>query len=202
VTSQLEKTENLIIHQDEIKSRPARTWHQTETQKNEIKLASRDLIKSEENKKRKSEGEINPVHDYKDEFQVDEKDRTHRLSRKKRRKLEALKDTKESNTGDAVPNKSTFHKEKQLPVQKYEEGLISTIGLHHNKKVSRPKFAVGGIDQDLLFEPSKDKVSKRVSKQLAKEKDFSEFDPNKRLKKGGKLGNKSFKSKSKFKRRK
>ena len=39
-------------------------------------------------------------------------------------------------------------------------------------------------------------------KQDAKEKDFTDFNPDKKLRKGGKIGVSSFKSKSKFKRRK
>jgi hypothetical protein len=31
-----ERAENLMLHEDEIASRPARTWYQTETQKKEV----------------------------------------------------------------------------------------------------------------------------------------------------------------------
>ncbi len=44
-------------------------------------------------------------------------------------------------------------------------------------------------------------MTKSQIKQAAKEKPFKEFDPTMSLRKGGKLGRKSFKSKSKFKRR-
>ena len=44
-------------------------------------------------------------------------------------------------------------------------------------------------------------MTKSQIKQAAKEKPFKEFDPTISLRKGGKLGRKSFKSKSKFKRR-
>lgn len=46
--------------------------------------------------------------------------------------------------------------------------------------------------------------SKKQLKVMARkeEKDFTDFDPNKKLKKGGKVGKQAFKSKGKFKRRK
>jgi hypothetical protein len=45
-------------------------------------------------------------------------------------------------------------------------------------------------------------MSKKQIKMAAKDQQFSDFDVNKKLKKGGKSSNKSFKSKSKFKRKK
>jgi hypothetical protein len=72
-------------------------------------------------------------------------------------------------------------------------------------KVVRQKFAVGGLDQDMLDWGGSEvggKLSKKQMRMLNSEKEFSEFDPNKKLRKGGKTGNKAFKSKSKFKRRK
>lgn len=73
-------------------------------------------------------------------------------------------------------------------------------------KVVRQKIAVGGLDQDMIewggAAGSTGGLSKKQIKNAAKEKEFTEFDANKRLRKGGKLGKSSFKSKSKFKRRK
>jgi hypothetical protein len=45
-------------------------------------------------------------------------------------------------------------------------------------------------------------LSKKQMKQDSKEKEFTEFNPDKKLRKQGKIGASSFKSKSKFKRRK
>lgn len=137
--------------------------------------------------------------EFKDEV-TDGKDRDHRMSRKKRRRLESLKADTEDKANPHAMAPKPMKKEKVLPAF-YESGLMSTIGLHRNKKVARPKFAVGGADQDFFSNEDDGKVSKHVIKQLAKEKEFTEFDPEKRLRKGGKMANKSFKSKSKFKRR-
>jgi hypothetical protein len=141
-----------------------------------------------------------------DEYRDDdlgEKDRTHRLSRKKKRRLEALKDLEEDKADPNSRAPRAKPKEKKVH-EHYEEGLMSTIGLHRNKKVSRPKFAVGGSDIDVFGEDSYEnggKVSKSVQKQMAKIESFTEFDPNKKLRKQGKIGTASFKSKKRYKRR-
>ena len=72
-------------------------------------------------------------------------------------------------------------------------------------KIYRPVFAVGGLDQDLRDWNGGVAGGKSLKKALqrdAEENKFTEFDANKRLRKGGKLGHQKFKSKSKFKRRK
>ncbi len=76
-----------------------------------------------------------------------------------------------------------------------------------HKKISRPKIAVGGFDQDLnnwnsSFSGEKKLSKKKLALKKQHEKDFTEFNPSMMLKKGGKPGTSSFKSKSKFKRRK
>ena len=200
--AELQKAENMILHEDEIKARPARTWHQTEAEKRELKLASRDLVKPEEALKRKQK-EIEE-----DEYREDlkEKKKTkdgHRLSRKKRRKIEARKDLEyeKSNPNARAPKPKI--KEKKVH-EFYEEGLISTIGLHRNRKIARPKFATGGSDDifgDVNENNNGGKVTKRVIKQISKLENFTDFDPNRKLRKGGKVGTNGFKSKKKYKRR-
>ncbi len=87
-------------------------------------------------------------------------------------------------------------------------GLSVSKGIGKNNKpsggkINRPVFAVGGLDADMhdwsgASKPMKEKKNK---KNAGKEKEFTEFDSSKRLRKGGKLGNKAFKSKGKHKRR-
>lgn len=74
-------------------------------------------------------------------------------------------------------------------------------GKTHKMKVVRQKFAVGGLDQDMADWAGGADAPHMSKKQQKKEKEFSEFDPNKRLKKGGKGSSAGFKSKSKYKRR-
>ena len=72
-------------------------------------------------------------------------------------------------------------------------------------KVVRQKFAVGGLDQaqlDWAGSTSSSRLSKRDKKGAGKEKEFTDFDPTKKLRKGGKNSSNAFKSKKKYKRRK
>ena len=141
----------------------------------------------------------------------------HRLSRKKRRRLEslsALEDEEKGGGRDAPAMQEAprnYKESKREEAEKLKDRAAGdfytakkikfTNGTH---KIIRPKFAVGGLDQDMLDwgGSSGSGLSKKQIKQDAKEKDFTEFNPDKKLRKGGKIGVSSFKSKSKFKRRK
>jgi hypothetical protein len=86
----------------------------------------------------------------------------------------------------------------------WDDGLKASQG-RKKVKVVRQKFAVGGLDADGFDFGGNSGyagMSKKQIKQAAREKPFTDFDPNKRLRKGGKAGRVSFKSKAKFKRRK
>merc|ERR1711871_744538 len=186
---ELQRAENMILYEEEIKSRPARTWHQTETEKKEIKMASRDLVKPEEASKRKLKRMEED--EYREELKEKKKTKDgHRLSRKKRRKLEALKDLEyEKNNPNARAPKPKAREKKVHEF--YEEGLMSTIGLHKNKKVKRPQFATGGIDEVFGNTDGNNnggKVSKKVFRELSKLENFVDFDPDKKLRKQGKVG--------------
>lgn len=98
-----ERAQNLLLYEDEIKSRPARTWHQTETQKRELKetiilkVKARDeeLKQAGSGAKRSAEqlaDELAKRDDYRveDKENTKDRDKAHRLSRKKRRRQEAL----------------------------------------------------------------------------------------------------------------
>lgn len=71
-------------------------------------------------------------------------------------------------------------------------------------KVVRQAKALGNLD--LAFESGNTgdiakRMTKKKQQQLARELEFSNFDPTKRLRKGGKVGTANFKSKKRFKRR-
>jgi hypothetical protein len=85
----------------------------------------------------------------------------------------------------------------------------SKKGQETKMKVVRQSFAVGGLDQEYMEwgmsgngGSAKVGMTKQQIRQAAREKPFTDFDANKKLRKGGKVGAKAFKSKSKFKRRK
>jgi hypothetical protein len=153
------------------------------------------------------------------------KENHHRMSRKKRRRLEAMKVVEEERAKeeeeraanpDPAPAKPAKSGKKTLSLREAElEKRNRTIdeisGLQNQKAgkngmkfISRPKFAVGGLDQDMLNDSGSDRVSKKQLRLQARkgEKEFTDFDPNMRLRKQGKIGKSSFKSKAKFKRRK
>jgi hypothetical protein len=215
-----EKAENLMLYENEINARPARTWYQSETQKKEIKDVSKQKVKEEEIVAQYGKKKVDEVlsaekqllalakaDDYRSEL---EKKTGHRLSRKKRRKLEALKiiaeeeaaSNKKSNLNLAPKRAKVSARDTK---EKTKERLISEMGKKTTAtgKVIRPKIAVGGIDQDLLGwgSPSGSGLSKKQIK-LAQREEFTPFDVTKQLRKGGKIGSSSFKSKKKFKRRK
>eukprot|EP01042_Synura_sphagnicola_P027663 gene27663-35698_t len=73
-------------------------------------------------------------------------------------------------------------------------------------KVVRQSRAVGGLDfADSEWASSGEDIANRMSKKklrkLQEDMKFTDFDSNKRLRKGGKAGTTSFKSKKRFKRR-
>ena len=104
---------------------------------------------------------------------------------------------------------------KRESEEQRKELVLGEIGAKKSKiktdsgktKILRPKFAVGGLDQDLMewgigsgkgSGSMKGKDQKRMDRQI---EEFRGFDPDKRLRKQGKISHHAFKSKSKFKRR-
>lgn len=208
------KAQNIMDHADEIKARPARGWIMSEGQKTAMKKASSEAVAMENSNlsgaKRKVEVNPNPT-----------KEAKHRLSRDKRRRMEHAKDSKKEQDEAAAEGKqkpagihgmkSLVKKAKQEERDKkkaYEnKPLMELSGGHSTFQLSKNHDT---FDVDL---GEKRKAGANVGAKNAKggkklpgsasgKHTFTEFDPNKRLKKGGKLGNKAFKSKSKFKRRK
>lgn len=230
-----ERAQNLIEHEDEISSRPVRTWYQTESQKHALKTASRQRAKDEEQEaslgKQAAQQERLTAQDRalalarSDDYRREEKEvsREHKLSRVKRRRLEALRDGGErdkegeakAREADARMMKAVSKKAKvtsrEEDKRRKDAALLGvklsgeTKPNHKNEhgKTVRQKFAVGGLDQDMM-EWGGEGGGKGMSKKeirKAKENEFTDFDASKRLRKGGKIGASSFKSKKKFKRR-
>ena len=259
-----DRAENLLKYESEINAKPARTWYQTETQKQAKKGLTRQLAK-EESEKLIADNEnekLNTSTDTKtmkkklavqmsDNYQLDSKemlkDQAHRLSRKKRRRLEALKDIAADKEEEATAraeraanhtsepelklNKSTKIKlqKEQNELNKKTKSIAEMGELRESKKRSRlqlegkqhkkesknlmrPRFAVGGFDMENDFGSGSGGIgggrggglnAKKIKTQDRKiEAELAyEYDPNKKLRKGGKVGTSSFKSKKRFKRR-
>ena len=133
----------------------------------------------------------------------------HRLSRKKKRKQEALRSMEEDGVDiarsvNSAPKRAKMTaREKELEIRDRSVADMTQAKKTREGKVIRQTFAVGGLDQD-MYEwgggSMGDKESKK--KKRAVEKELTDFDPDKKLRKQGKVGRAAFKSKSKFKRRK
>jgi ATP-dependent RNA helicase DDX27 len=241
-----DRAHNMLLHEDEIHSRPNRTWHQTETQKQETRTATlvaakkeakeaelgrKEAARQEMTAQQKAEA-LARADDYRREEKAVQKG--HRLSRKKRRRMEALRENAEEdknagfgkgsgdddNDGETskMPTKASFGSAKRQAKEFAQEQRKIRGGdvyiaddatqlkrSRQSSAVSRPKFAVGGLEQDDVWGGSKrsalDKPSKKVQAQMAAAADFTEFDASKTFGKGGKKSVNSFKSKKKFKRR-
>lgn len=133
LTRKTETAENLLLHEAEIKSRPARTWFQTKTQKQELREQARGLVREEvesltrgkrkdreEDEAEDQQGSDDDGEEDKeltsdrrlrhlamqDDYRLDENEKgskkllEHRMSRKKRRRLEALKASAEADEED------------------------------------------------------------------------------------------------------
>lgn len=224
---EVERAENILVHEEEIQSRPARTWHQTETQKERVKemgrvraleeiQAAREGLTLEELTLAQRAEKMRQADEYLDDDDLTggkTKVGSHRMSRKKKRRIEALKEIVTNDTEMKMIAKR--HKISERAGEKKErEKTGAELGLHrkskktdNDAKIFRPVIAVGGLDQDMNDwrggGGTGGAAGKSLKRQLKREQEekFTEFDPNKKLRKGGKLGNASFKSKSRFKRR-
>eukprot|EP01039_Chlorochromonas_danica_P005723 gene5723-6307_t len=235
-----ERAENLLEHADEIKNRPARTWFQTEKQKEGIREKLREHVEEEKQiaahgRKQLSAEEKARLLAAQDDYRAEEEDSKaagkHRLSRKKRRRMEALKeieaDEEEKGTQvslsapkrakSAAREKEEVKKDRSLSEMTMkkvwvtedvrDEGdmdgddgeAVAKKASKKRLKVVRQKFAVGGLDLDDDWGGAK---ADRLRKKAAPEPTFKEFDASKYLRKGGKKGNATFKSKGRYKRRK
>lgn len=261
-----DRAENLLKFESEINARPARTWYQTETQKQAKKGLTRQLAIEESEqlnnnnddddtttgtKTQKKQLAIQMSDNYKLDSKEVLKDQTHRLNRKKRRRLEALKDiaadkeeeTKErlenNNNGNDTTSSKQHLSKKSIKIKQQKEQTelnkktksIAEMGelreikkrsrlqlegkqnKNNTKNLMRPRFAVGGFDMENDYGSggsssigggSKGGLNaKKIKMQDRKiETELAyEYDPSKKLRKGGKVGTSSFKSKKRFKRR-
>jgi len=206
-----EKAENLLEYAAEIQARPQRTWFQNESQKDEIRERVRAKIAAEASRPKTATEQairLAASDDYR--MEDDGKKLKHRLSRKKKRRAEALADDEDDEKSNkaslsapkrakqAMRAKEEAKKERSLSEMGMKKVLVSddADGKRKRMKVVRQKFAVGGFDDDDMA--PRDSVRKKAAPEAA----FKEFDATKSLRKGGKKSNASFKSKGKYKRRK
>jgi ATP-dependent RNA helicase DDX27 len=213
-----EKASNTILFESEIKSRPQRTWHMSKEDKQKVQDRSTAAVREAE----KIAEHGKPIQttsqrghrreEYFEEIKEKKKKGEHKLSRKKRRRVLALEESDAATNADGIADvevyrtpKGTLNATKRKSADEKEELLNKgrKPGAGSNGLIKRQTFAVGGLDQDMLnWGAGGVKLSTKSSKKRQAEEEFTEFDPNKRLRKQGKLGKHAFKSKAKYKRRK
>lgn len=119
-----EHAENLLLYEKEIESRPMRTWYQSEYQKKEIQNISSDYMKLEQNIAKYGKDNVDiimksasdrakalaSVDDY--PLDINDKNKLHKLSRKKRRRLEAMKQIEEEDNNNRDTSDSDKNSER------------------------------------------------------------------------------------------
>lgn len=202
------KAQNVIEHRDEILSRPQKEWFASSSQK----------VSSHEAYKMKQQEIADKIGTG-----------THRMTRKKRRVREAKEELKryqeearQQQEESGLPTKKVItdktikssararkkvaaSKEKEKNSKSHHEEVMERENKMKQKKKRKGVFASDSLGDSELFEDEKvafAKKPKKVEETVRKSSyNFTEFDPNKSMRKGGKKGSKKFKSKSKFKRR-
>ncbi|CBJ29130.1 DEAD box helicase [Ectocarpus siliculosus] len=218
---------NLVEHQKEIHARPARQWIVSQQRKTELAEESKaEAVAQALKAAGKTTIPVPPRGGDADRGNTDQgaakkerEQKLHRLTRKKRRRIlareaderEAKEEAEELKAqGKSVPSnvssKSMVRaakKEAREAEKKNEDKPLAQL------RGAKRKLDVGSgsaFDFDLNTKKGgaakgKDGEGKAAGAAESRYK-FTEFDPNKRLKRGAKKGSAKFKSKSKFKRKK
>jgi ATP-dependent RNA helicase DDX27 len=206
---EMKKAQNLILHNNEIKSRPQREWFTSE--KDKLSAKERYLAKQEEIKEKIGTG-------------------MHRMTRKKRRMREAKNElasmeqeaieqfeetgqkSKKIMTQNAIKSAAKAHK-KQLQDREREwtSASVHDEDLKKKKKQNdsgskkrKGNFGTDALGDSGLFQDEMVTHEAKGKKKLTAKSayDFKGYDPNKPLRKLKAKSHHGFKSKSKFKRRK
>ncbi|CAM9491473.1 unnamed protein product [Ectocarpus sp. 12 AP-2014] len=218
---------NLVEHQKEIHARPARQWIVSQQRKTELAEESKaEAVAQALKAAGKTTIPVPRRGDDADRGNTDQgaakkerEQKLHRLTRKKRRRIlakeaderEAKEEAEELKAqGKSVPanvsSKSMVRaakKEAREAEKKNEDKPLAQL------RGAKRKLDVGSgsaFDFDLNTKkggPAEGKTAEGKATGVAESRyKFTEFDPNKRLKRGAKKGSAKFKSKSKFKRKK
>jgi len=186
------KAQNIIEHSDEIMAKPQREWFASNRQKQQTKEAAKEKQKM-----------------------IAEKAGTgmHRMTRKKRRAREAREALAADDEDEGPPavniksdaratKRKQAEKEREAAEQSIQEKVSEEAQIAQKKKKRKSVDAVGDSslfdEEKVAFSSKKSTTTKeKVAKSYYQ---FQSFDPDKKL--GKKKSHHSFKSKSKYKRRK
>ena len=227
----MNKAQNMLEYEEELTSRPRKTWFQSKEEKRKIKENSTKKAKGEDKKKKEeSKTEDDDGVDILNEKKKPKKG--HRLSRKKRRRMEMLKameresrETGEDHQAVNLENRAqSIVKKEKRKIRDAENGLdtkevVEAPGIaeelrQKKKRRVKSKLGSGLFDNEARYAT---KTSMLNNGFISGKKNRSigsggrsksnnqkiEWKEKKhiRLRKGGKQGNKAFKSKSRYKRR-
>jgi ATP-dependent RNA helicase DDX27 len=207
--AEAERAQNIILHEDEIHSRPSRTWYQTESQKRAISQMSSDLARAEvegevknkavemekDDKDGKEKKKYKPADAY-ERTESKERKRHSETRKKKRRRLalEAMNDGDDSNSdSDSAPKQSNQPKAIKVVNKK------TAMKQKEQYEVRDKKLKARAANRAALRDDGKSKKSSKTD--LEKNEDDEDDDIGYMLKKKKKISNKQFKSKAKYKRR-
>lgn len=206
------KAQNIIEHWDEIKSRPQREWYASAKEKAAAKEAA--AMKKQQIEEKVGTGK----------HRMTRKKR--RMREAKEEMLEMEKEAKESYeetgqrskkvlTQNAMKSTAKSHKKQMVEKLKEEEAMSLYEEEQERKQKAKAKaqktkkkqkaFGSDSLGNSALFEDEKVAHSKKKpddSKSAKSSYDFKGYDPDKPTRKHKKRGHHSFKSKSKYKRRK
>ncbi|KAG0244014.1 P-loop containing nucleoside triphosphate hydrolase protein [Mortierella sp. GBAus27b] len=182
---EMRKSQNLLKHEDEIYSRPAKTWFQTTDEKKTAADASKAALN--DTKKRKSADSDAP-----------KRDRFAGMSRAKKRRLQLSEEDHQDLKSNAAAVKSAkkAHKPSKIPI------------LAPEKTLTKPQDQKKKKRKDVDFSRDLGDGSKKgasAAKQLGAKSNAGRDKKDDRKERRGKLGklrgNKAFKSSKKYKRR-
>ncbi|XP_074279079.1 DEAD-box ATP-dependent RNA helicase 28 [Silene latifolia] len=188
------KAENMIEHKDEIFSRPKKTWFMTEKAKKLMAKAVKGSLEKEPSSKEVVSAE------QAEDLKLKEKrkrEREKKLPRKKRRKLEAQREMLEDE------HDSDDSEEDNKKVKKVKSGIPLVDVAYRRAKAIKSEMKGQDVGKRVKKESNhvKQPQSRTDEMQDLFQTDISDR-RQKNLQRAGKKSNNSFKSKSRYKRRK
>ncbi|XP_057971965.1 DEAD-box ATP-dependent RNA helicase 28-like [Malania oleifera] len=191
------KAENMIVHKDEIYSRPKRTWFATEKEKRLVAKAAKASVEKD-----KSSGtEVISAQQAEDLKMKEKRKREHEknLPRKKRRKLEAARERLEDESQNDNFEGSRKNKKEKKGISLVDLGYRQAKAVKAGKKAQDAGKMVRKVGKNSKH------TSQRVQSRAEEMEELFQSEMSERKQKRSIVGRKksknSFKSKSRYKRR-
>ena len=118
---------NMLEHEADILSRPRKTWHQSAQQKQQMKeqtlQMAKDAVAKAAGRKTKAEEDRDAEAEAKEDTMHNKKKRVHRLSRKKRRRMEMLKAMEQEAQETGEDRFETMQRSQERSIKKVKRKL-------------------------------------------------------------------------------